>query len=187
MLVIALALAIVAGYLRDGSLRNLAKLQLRAEPLVFGALLVQLTIPVVTPGLHLPVALALSLWLASFALLLIAVFLNREQPGLLIAGLGVASNMLVIALNAGMPVTRSALESIAPTPSTVGPHLFASDPLRHLASSTTRLPFLSDAIAITWPPQARAVVSVGDLLLVVGVFWLVQQHMVSRGKHRVGR
>lgn len=186
MLIDALVLAIVIGYLRGGRLRHLAKLELRAEALILVALVIQWTTPMLARALGLPSNLAFGIWLIAFVLLFVALLMNRDRPALLVAALGVATNLLVIALNGGMPVLPAAIRFLDPG-KPVAAAAFAGDPLYHLAGPATRLPFLADAIPWPWPPFQRGVMSIGDVLLMAGVFWLVQDGMNYRGKRRISR
>ena len=184
MLLGALVLGIAAGYARGGLLKNLASIELRGEGLMLAALALQWLTPSIARALRLPHNLAFVVWLAAFLLLLAALLLNRDQPALLVAGLGVASNLLVISLNGGMPVWPSALRVVS-SGETVTAATLAADPLYHLAGATTRLPFLADAVPVPWPSFATGVISVGDIILMAGVFWLVQDGMLYRGKRRI--
>lgn len=186
MLLSAIVLAVIVGYARGGRLRRLERIELRAEGLMMGALLVQLAIPMVAQRLHLPSGLALSLWLATYALLLLALWMNRDRIALVIAGAGVFLNALVIALNGGMPVLANALRFISPGEK-VGSSAFAGDPLHHLAAAGTRLVWLGDVIPVPLPSLLGGVMSVGDVLLMIGVFWLVRDGMLYAGKRRISR
>ncbi len=182
MLVLALLLAVIIGYLRGGHLRNLEHLTLRAEPLMAVALIIQFLLPALSTRLGLPSGLAVAAWILSFMLLLIAVFVNRGHLPLLLSGLGVSMNLLVILLNGGMPVLPSAIRVLVPH-TVATPSVFAGDSLHHLGGPMTRLAFLADAIPIAWPSVLRSIISVGDIVLVIGVFWLVQAEMCIPGKH----
>lgn len=186
MLIDALILAVIIGYLRGGRLRHLARLELRAETLILIALVIQWTTPMLARAFGLPPNFAFAVWLIAFMLLMVALLMNRDRPALLVAAAGVGSNLLVIALNGGMPVLPAAIRFLDPSKPLTSA-AFAGDPLYHLAGPATRLPFLADAIPWPWPPFQRGVMSIGDVLLMAGVFWLVQEGMNYRGKRRISR
>jgi len=186
MLLGALVLGVALGYLRGGRMKNLAKIELRAEGLIVTALVLQWLTPAIARALHLPSNMAFAVWLAAFALLLTCLWMNRDRPPLILAAAGVGCNMLVIALNGGMPVWPSAIRFLDPAVK-IGPATLAGDPLYHLAGSTTRLSLLADAVPVPGPSLLRGVIRVGDALLMLGVFWLVQDAMVYRGKRRISR
>lgn len=184
MLIDALVLAVAVGYLRGGRLKNLEKIELHAEVLMVAALVIQLLTPWLALRSRPFSSAAFSVWLLSFAMLLLAMALNRDRAALVVAGAGVAMNLIVVALNGGMPVLVGALNYLTPHEKITAAS-FAGDPLHHLASSVTRLPFLADAVPIPWPSFQRGVASVGDIFLMAGVFWLVQDGMKYVGKRRI--
>jgi len=186
MLLVALVLGVLLGYLRGGRLANLAKIELRAEGLIVAALVLQWLTPTIARALHLPPNMAFAVWLIAFALLLVSLWMNRDRPPLILAAAGVGCNMVVIALNGGMPVWPSAILLLDPAVK-IGPGTLGGDPLYHLAGSATRLPFLADAVPVPGPSLLRGVISVGDVLLMLGVLLLVQDAMVYRGKRRISR
>jgi hypothetical protein len=91
---------------------------------------------------------------------------------MIVFGTGVLCNMVAIAANGGyMPATRAALE-LAGIPVSSQLH---NNSL--LADAGTRLGFLSDIFAVPrWAPLAN-VFSVGDLLVAVGLAWLLAEGM----------
>lgn len=184
MLLTALLLGILAGYLRGGRLRNLEKLDIRAGGVVLGALVVQILVPPLVRRLHLPDQVALWFWLATFLVLIGALLANRDRLPLLVAAVGVGLNFLVILLNGGMPVSRWAMEVVSAS-SRSGTEALATDPLYHVASAGTRLLFLADTIPVPWPALLRGIASVGDIVLMAGVLWLVQGEMCYHGKRRI--
>jgi hypothetical protein len=123
---------------------------------------------------HQPWALAWghALYIATLLGVLAVLLRNGLAPGVarapwLLAALGVALNVLVILANGGrMPQSQDALRGIGGTPG-------SEDRLTNVAALTdqTRLPWLGDVIPEpAWLPL-KNVVSVGDLLLAVGITW----------------
>lgn len=119
-------------------------------------------------------SLAIAL-VGSQALLLAFAWLNRSQAGVWALGLGLALNLLVIALNGGlMPVSPETVAQLLPgaPPDAwqVGNRLGRNIVLPVTA---TRLWWLSDYILLpAWFPIRKAL-SIGDILIAGGAFWLL--------------
>jgi hypothetical protein len=114
---------------------------------------------------------------ASQLFLLVFIWLNRNRTGILILGLGLLLNLLVITLNGGLmpiaPETATALYPEVPLSAwQIGVRPGRSKNIL-LLPEDTHLAWLSDAILVPeWFPWTRAL-SPGDLLIVLGAFWLL--------------
>jgi Family of unknown function (DUF5317) len=101
------------------------------------------------------------------------VWLNRRIPGLLLVGAGGALNLIAIGSNGGtMPASAAALRTSGwrPAPG----HFVNSGVVSH-----PKLAFLGDVFATPkWFP-AHDVFSIGDVLIVVAVTWLIYRVSVS--------
>lgn len=106
-------------------------------------------------------------WLLGSALLLVACAANWDRVGFRLAAFGVTLNTLVILLNAGMPVSVSALEYLGV--GTIEKQVASLTALYHLQDSGTSIPVLGDVLPVPGPPVVRSVVSLGDLLLMTGI------------------
>jgi hypothetical protein len=123
--------------------------------------------------------------LSSLAGLLIFIWLNRKYKELWVAGVGLAANLLVITANGGlMPITSVSVGAIYPWISAeqalVGNRLgWSKDIILH--SADTRFALLSDCILLPrWFPWKFAF-SLGDVLIAIGVFWLLWNCAIERG------
>jgi hypothetical protein len=157
--VAALAL-IVAVPLFGGDLRRLAGLHLRGLPLLYAMLVLQVLL---TDGPRfVPATTSSVLHVASYAGIGAFAWLNRALPGVAVLAAGGLLNGLVIALNGGtLPATTAALRTAGLPVRTSG---FANS--AHLAHP--RLAFLGDTMATpSWLPF-RNVISVGDLVILLG-------------------
>lgn len=137
-------------------------------------------------------AWAAGVLVASQLVLLVFIWFNRDKKGVLILGLGLFLNLLVIALNRGlMPMTPDTIQALFPE-HPISAWLIGSRPGRSkniiLPAGDTRLAWLSDSLLLPeWFPWTRAL-SPGDLLVAIGVFWLLaveSQDELSRVKSPV--
>jgi hypothetical protein len=164
-----IVLVIVVALLRGGSLRNFAAIQLRWLPLVIAGFALQLLI--FTPFAQSPlIAFAtLPIYVLSLALLAIWVAANWRIPGMALIAIGLALNVAVIAANGGhMPVLPEAARLAGQYEA-----LAAGDPRtsKHelMEMEQARLWLLSDIIVIPRGVPGAVVLSVGDIVLTVGI------------------
>ena len=165
LLLLAIVLAVALVPLLHGDLRALAALCFRFGWLLALALAIQVLVISVFPGP--PSTLRLTVYLASYAIAVIFLLLNRSIPGLWLVGGGALLNLLAIGANSGvMPATRGALATAGVSSSG---EAFANSAYVEGA----RLWFLGDILAIpaSWP--LANVFSVGDLLIAVGCAWTI--------------
>jgi hypothetical protein len=177
----ALVLAVLTGVvarLRGGSVDDLADTAFRWIPLLVAGLVVQVLFLYWEPawlgdagGLVVLIVsnVAVATWLVA----------NRALPGLLLAGAGMALNVLVIATNGAMPVLESSAERAGIT-QTIDDASIKHESL----DGDTVLPWLGDAIPV---PPFKEVLSVGDVVLALGLCRLVDARMTiaKRPRHRV--
>lgn len=177
---LALALVTTIAVLRGGSLSALAATKLRWAWLLPLGLAIQIGFDVWSPE-WLTESGELTVLLVSNALVAIFVILNRHLAGMLLAGLGLVLNASVIAANGAMPVSERAAE-------TAGVSRSLDDAgLKHeRLTDDTKLPWLGDVIGI---PVLEEVLSVGDVVLTLGIVRLVYVRTTSnrRGRHRLAQ
>jgi hypothetical protein len=161
--------SIAIGRLAGGRLRNLAAVNLRRTWLAFAAAGAQVVLTGVTllggPG----DVLGRPLLTVSHLCLLGFILANRTTRGMRLVLIGFVLNAVVIVANGAMPVDPAALVALGGTA--------AIDPGKHqLLDDATLLPWLADIIAV---PLLRSVISVGDIILALGVGILVVAQMRS--------
>lgn len=162
-------LALVISLLTGGSLSNLKHEQLRGEWVLVCLLPLQAAWPGLSRSMGLGRQTSVALWLVMMAGLLAVLGMNvRSRPVLGIAAVGIALNALVIALNGAMPVSLQATSEIG-TPRSETLVELEQDYLHEPIREDTRLSVLCDVIAVPGPEWQRGVISLGDVLLTVGL------------------
>jgi hypothetical protein len=116
----------------------------------------------------------------SLLLLLIFAWANRQHRAFWVLGLGLFLNLFVIVLNGGlMPISPEMVRVLLPNAQSPedwqpGHWLHGSKDIV-LPEAETRLVWLSDRLLLPdWVPLERAL-SLGDVLISIGVFWLLWQ------------
>src|SRR5918992_294430 len=185
MFVGTVLLALVIGTLAGGSLPRLAALRLRWLPLLVSALLLRIIAELAheSPVFELvPVG-----WAYTLAYLLIFAWLwaNWRVPGLQLASVGIASNALAVLLSAGrMPVWPAAFTAAGFSPADI-----ANDPFHYLLETDRAADFVArggifgDVVPIPLP-IVRDVMSIGDVLLALGIGWAIVHSMTRLGAPR---
>ncbi len=169
MLLAGIVLGLIVGLAAGGRLDNLLAVRLRGTLLIFLALALRLGIEA---ALQRDVALVdqlrVPLLAASYGILLVALWANRDRPGIGLALVGSALNATAILVNGGyMPVWAPSLEAAGLTPADIASpiHSILVEPgldfLRHAGP-------LGDLIPIP-VPIIRNVLSIGDVLLSTGL------------------
>lgn len=177
----AAVLSILVGLLRKGRISNLGRIPLRgtyvfAVPLVLCALAIVFTHHTDNSRAYLIGTRITNV--LQYVVLLTAIGLNLHIRELRIVGAGAFMNFLALTVNGGvMPISESAARAAG---------LWALlDPaentklIRHvIMTPETRLRLLTDFIPIP-VPYIRAVLSIGDVVLAIGIFVLIQRFMVK--------
>jgi hypothetical protein len=156
----AIPIGILVGYLLGGRLGRLGELRLRWVPLALLGLLIQVFLFTDTFGSPFGEASTV-VYMASSFLVFVALLRNIRVPGMALAAIGAASNLLAIVANGGyMPADPAGVAALG----LGGPGYTSSVILTDPA-----LPFLTDIFTMpAWMPAAN-IFSIGDVLLGVGV------------------
>jgi hypothetical protein len=174
LLLAIIVVAVAGGYLLGGKARNFESLRLRAWWLAPVGLLLQVQFPWLA---HAGKDAGVPYLIASYCLLILFAALNIRLAGFVLILAGLSLNLLVVSVNRGMPVTRSAL--IASGQGGVLAELRNGlGAKHHLADDGDVLLPLADVIAI--PPPIAQVLSAGDVLVYSGLVWLVIATMRGR-------
>jgi DHA3 family macrolide efflux protein-like MFS transporter len=170
--------AVLVGALAGGGLPRLAELKLRWSVLLLAALglrafaAVSREVPVLA---DIPIGWA---YLGAYGLILAWLWFNWRVPGLQIAAVGIGANMLAVLVNGGqMPIWSAAFFAAGFTEADV-----ANDPFHFLLQTDTVAGFVAsgglwgDVIPLPIP-FVRDVISIGDVLLALGIFWAILYSM----------
>jgi hypothetical protein len=167
---IAAAAGLLAGLLGGGSVRRLGDRKFMLWPLL--PLGVALQLPLFE-------ALGFGGLLASYVCLLVFALANVRFVGMGLVAVGIAANMMPIALNRGMPVDREAVVSAGIT--TISRlRTLDLDRKHHLERSDDTALVLGDIIPVR---PLHEVVSFGDVVLSVGVADVLYHLMRHRLRH----
>ncbi|MHB1127710.1 MAG: DUF5317 domain-containing protein [Bacillota bacterium] len=168
LFILALLLGLVIGWLRGGHLKGLV-VEIHGLLFALTGLVLQGGITYWSGIGFIPDIWVAVLHLLSFMFLLYFLWLNRSHPGWKIIAAGVALNFLVIAANGGaMPVDSSYMPVALARPLQQGVYL------TYVAiNEGTRLWFLGDVL--TLPNLRPSSYSVGDALILIGLFYFIQQ------------
>lgn len=178
MFLSSIVLALVVGALAGGGLPRLADMRLRWIWVLGLALAVRFAAGLLRQGdigLGLPVGAA---YVAAYGLIFVWLWGNWRVPGLQIAAVGIVLNTLAVVLNGGqMPIWAAAFNAAGFTPEAL-----ANDPFHFLLTTNSVADFVrqggifGDVLPIPIP-VIRDVVSIGDTLLAVGIFWAIVYSM----------
>lgn len=182
MLFETLLLAMVIGYIRKGKLSNLEDLPFKGWPLIAAGILVfffQISILRLSDGNIAHFVFTNLKWfhVTSNTAIIAGLLLSSREPGYLLSSFGMLLNMIAAFVNGGrMPVSPAALEKLG---------LFeqlsvlqaGGTSVHQLLDDTTNLYFISDLIPI--PIITPKAVSIGDLILSIGIFLIIHKYMIS--------
>jgi len=177
LLFYAIPVGVILGWIRGGSLASLGEYPFRRMELLVFAFFVQIAL-VQGPSLGWTPdgRIAFLLHLVSYVLLGAMLFANLRAPGMPVVLLGVMANVTVIAANGGMPVDVDRLRALGYETSAA--LLLAGESATHRAlTPATRFPYLGDVLlGPQWLP-GTALLSPGDLVMMLGIAWVLAAGM----------
>jgi MFS family permease len=170
--------ALIVGALAGGGIPRLADLRLRWTLLLVAALALRVVAGLSRDtgiGADIPVGWA---FIGAYGLILAWLWGNWRVPGLQIAAVGIGANLLAVLINQGqMPIWPAAFIAAGFDQSAI-----AGDPFHFILQADTVASFVAqgglfgDVIPLPLP-IIRDVVSIGDVLLALGIFWAVVYSM----------
>lgn len=170
MLIGGIVLGLILGLAAGGSFTNLAAVRLRWVALLLFAVILRFAAEwMLTQGNVLVETLRLPIFAIAFGMLLAALWVNRTQPGMRLAFVGILLNAIVIVANGGhMPIWIPSLEAAGFRVEDI------RSPFHILLAAELDLTFLlragplGDILPIPLP-FVRNVASIGDVFLTAGL------------------
>jgi hypothetical protein len=178
---LAAVAGLLLGYAFGGRTSNLPSLRLRALWLVLSALILQFLIfPLFSERPLLPYA-TVPLHVLSYLLVFVFLLLNLRVSGLIAIGVGALLNFAAIAANGGrMPASATALARAGLIETADRLTMSGAHGNVLLMSEGTRVNVLGDWLYLPgWIPFATAF-SIGDVLILIGIAWLIVRGMRRR-------
>jgi hypothetical protein len=171
----AIVIGLALGFVLGGRPRRLARLLLRWNALIFLSLAVQLFL---FTGLTIAGPVVTVLYLLSGFLALAWLARNLAVPGIACVMAGGLANFAAIAVNGGrMPVDAGLLarsRGLSYVRDLAAGRVTSNS---SLADSHTHLRWLTDQFLVPPPWPLPTVLSVGDLVIALGVVWLIARGM----------
>lgn len=187
MLLYWLPLVIFICALLGGRVSNLAFDRLQIRKSWLAALAVLFQVVAVVFARQLSHELAGLLLISGYCFLLVVGWLNRHLAGMRLLLLGFALNFLVITANGGvMPTTLHTIESTGRVQNLTTPladqtaSTATVNPLEYSKAGLVAEPkllFLGDIIVVPLPGRLASALSVGDLIIALGLVWFCYQTM----------
>jgi hypothetical protein len=165
----ALAIAVLIG----GDVRRLSQIRIRHLELLVAAFAAKIAVALLG-SVHTNAAVGVGrpLNVVGVLLLLSVAWFNREIPGALLFGLGLASNLIVILTFGGrMPVLLP--QDLNPSSPAIALLRNGFDPLHVVIQHAQGLWFLGDVFTIPGIGGHASLVSIGDLTMAAGVAYLI--------------
>ena len=164
-----------AGLLRGGKPRALLEARVRAMPLALALLALQAVVgSLALRSVGIPRGVGPILLFIALVGLLGVVRANGQLAGMPLLALGLLANLLVLALNFGVPVPQQTLARAGIAVERPVPH--RPDAKHVIDGPGTRLAPLGDQLAVR---PLRTVVSFGDVAEMAGLFLLVQALVIG--------
>lgn len=174
-LLLAVGAGLLFGFLRRGRLTSIARTRIRHPEFLAVTIGCSLFIDLADFGPAGLIALVGLIGGLAFAMV------NGHLIGMWIIAIGIAANLLPVAVNGAMPVRPEALVEAEMVTAEELPRTSLTG-ARELADDETFLAFLGDTFPVRWTKQ---VVSVGDLIMMVGLTDLVTNLMLQRRRRRL--
>ncbi|WHY00013.1 DUF5317 domain-containing protein [Neobacillus sp. DY30] len=171
-------ISFIVGILRKGNLRAFSQLNLKWGWVFPLLLVVQLAVFTFQNDSKFLGQLSGFIYIIVYVIGLIFLFLNRKNPGFILIFIGVFLNFIVMVLNGGrMPVSVEASAVLVPGYiQALKEGLYAK---HAMLTPETNLGFLGDVIPISDPYPRTQIISIGDIIMNIGIFFFIQYLMVK--------
>jgi Family of unknown function (DUF5317) len=170
-------ISFIVGFFRKGNLKGLAQLELKWGWIFPLLLVVELVVFFLQNEIKFLGQASGYIYIVVYSIGLLFLFLNRSNPGFLLILIGVFLNFLVMVTNGGrMPVSLEAAAVLDPGYiEALKESLYAK---HTMLTSSTHLGFLGDVIPISDPYPRTQIISIGDIIMNIGIFLFIQYLMV---------
>lgn len=177
MITISILLALVIGYARKGSIKNMGNHKIKHIYLTIFSLVLEWILFYLMTSYTLTQGIVFGFIILQYGFIFLFIFNNRHEYPILIAAAGIFLNFLVIATNSGaMPLSNKVLDLGGN--STKLELLLTGKILTYkIATPSTPLWFLGDMVYIPFP--LKQFLSIGDIILFIGVMLCIQKLMLS--------
>lgn len=167
MFIMAIALAMIIGFLIRGSLKNLENLKFEKIGLIFAAFIIEFFVIILTKNEIIDVGILTFLVdLIMYIFLFLFIYFNKKDKFIVIMGVGFLLNAIAIFANGGaMPISSEALKIAGLHVNTTKTGLYV------VIDSSTKLAFLGDIIPSTF--LRRTVMSIGDIVSALAMMMIV--------------
>lgn len=185
MFIEAIALGFIVALLRKGKIRNIEKIHIKGWYLFLLAGLIQFSISRLK-GNNLFLGEAffdkyfVYVHLFTYLLIIVGILLNIKKKFMIFLFIGMALNFIVIFSNGGkMPVSFKGAKGYEHYTEEL-PEEMIYDIKHSLVTEDTRFVFLADIITLPRPYPLARIISLGDIILMIGVFLFFQEAMVDK-------
>jgi len=175
-----IVISIILALIRGGSFKSFADLRLKSGWIFPILLIVQLVIFNLQSQIPWIASLSNYAFIAVYVIGLLFLWLNRHHTGFIVIFIGVLLNFIVMAANGGrMPVSLEAASILDPYFAQViqDGGVYAK---HQLLTDASWFGFLGDIIPITKPYPRDQVISIGDVVMNVGIFLFIQKLMLTK-------
>lgn len=171
-------ISFIVGFFRKGNLRALSQLKLKWGWVFPLLLVVQLAVFMFQNDFKFLGQVSGSIYILVYIIGLLFLFLNRNNPGFLLILIGVFLNFLVMVINGGrMPVSLDAASVLEPGyVEALKQSLYAK---HQMLTDSTKLGFLGDIIPLSKPYPRTQIISIGDVIMNIGIFIFIQYLMLN--------
>jgi Family of unknown function (DUF5317) len=174
-------LSFIVGFLRKGNLKAMAKLKLKWGWVFPLLLVIQFLIFAFQNDIEMLGQASGYIYIVVYILGMLFLFMNRHHKGFTLILIGVFLNFLVMAVNGGrMPVSLEAAAVLDPEYlKALKEGLYAK---HAILTESTKLGFLGDIIPLTDPYPRTQIISIGDVIMNIGIFFFIQHLMLDHIK-----
>lgn len=188
MLIESLAASMIVGKIRGGKLSDIGDEKIKGWQFIVSSFILEYG-AVFFAGRGFDIVKNNIFYIHSFTylLLLIGLLMNIKKPTFCIIVIGVLLNLAVILANGGqMPVSQEALEKVGlfKNIALIGEK---SDIVHKLMAPSDNLKFLADIFPMGRKGFLPSVVSIGDIIMSIGVFLYIQRLMTRKKARRISR